>query len=185
MRSGNYMSKMGIKPISIPSGVTIEVKDGVATVRGSKGELKQPVPEFTTINIADGEVTVDRKGNSRQAKANHGLARSLINNMIIGVSNGFEKKLELVGTGYRVASKGAGLSITVGFSHPVEIDPVPGVNFSIEGNNVIIVQGIDKQLVGQIAADIRKIRPPEPYNGKGIRYQGEYVRRKAGKTAVA
>lgn len=179
------MSKIGIKPVSIPSGVTVEVKDDIIVVRGSKGELKHNLPEFTKIEVADNEATVSRSSNQRQARANHGLARSVLNNMVIGVSQGYTKKLELVGTGYRVAPKGAGLTITVGFSHPVEIDPVSGIKFSTEGNNVIVVEGIDKQLVGQIAADIRKIRPPEPYNGKGIRYQGEYVRRKAGKTAVA
>lgn len=179
------MSKIGRKPISIPSGVTVEVQNNQMIVRGPKGELRQDLPTMTLIKLEDGEATIERAGNSRQARANHGLTRSLLENMVVGVTDGFEKKLELVGTGYRVAAKGAGLTITVGFSHPVDVDPVPGVKFAVEGNNIITVFGIDKQLVGQVAANIRRIRPPEPYKGKGIRYQGEYVAIKPGKTAVA
>lgn len=178
------MSKIGRKPITVPSGVTVELQDNILVIRGSKGELRQEMPLYTTFEITDGELVVSRQNDSRQARANHGLVRSLINNMVEGVSNGYTKRLELVGTGYRVAMKGAGLTLTVGFSHPVNIDPVPGITFGVEGNTTVIVQGIDKHLVGQVAANIRKVRPPEPYKGKGIRYQDEQVRRKQGKTAV-
>jgi len=179
------MSRIGRTPITIPSGVTVELQDKTVVVRGSKGELKLDLPTFTSLDIAEGEVNVARTNNSRQARANHGLARSLIQNLVEGVSEGFTKRLELVGTGYRASMKGAGISMTLGFSHPVEIPAVPGITLSLEGNNIVIVQGIDKQLVGQVAADIRKFRPPEPYKGKGIRYEGEQVRRKQGKATAA
>jgi large subunit ribosomal protein L6 len=181
----DYMSRIGRTPITIPSGVTVELQDKTVVVRGSKGELKLDLPTFTSLDIAEGEVNVARTNNSRQARANHGLARSLIQNLVEGVSEGFTKRLELVGTGYRASMKGAGISMTLGFSHPVEIPAVPGITLSLEGNNIVIVQGIDKQLVGQVAADIRKLRPPEPYKGKGIRYEGEQVRRKQGKATAA
>ncbi len=178
------MSRIGRKPITIPSGVTVEMQNDQVVVRGSKGELKTLMPEFTKFVITEGELLVERSKDSRQARANHGLARSLIENMVVGVSQGFEKRLELVGTGYRAAMKGAGLNLTVGFSHPVEVAPVPGITFSLDGNTTIVITGIDKHLLGQVSANIRKIRPPEPYKGKGIRYSDEQVRRKQGKTAV-
>jgi len=179
------MSRIGRKPITIPSGVTVEMQNDQVVVRGSKGELKTLMPEFTKFVITEGELLVERSKDSRQARANHGLARSLIENMVVGVSQGFEKRLELVGTGYRAAMKGAGLNLTVGFSHPVEVAPVPGITFSLDGNTTIVITGIDKHLLGQVSANIRKIRPPEPYKGKGIRYEGEHVRVKPGKKAKA
>jgi len=178
------MSRIGRKPITIPSGTTVEVQNDELVVRGSKGELRCPLPQYTSFEITEGELIVNRSKNLRQARANHGLTRSLIANMVEGVTSGFEKKLELVGTGYRASMKGAGLNLTVGFSHPVEFAAVPGVTFSMDGNTTIIVKGIDKHLVGQVSANIRKIRPPEPYKGKGIRYSDEQVRRKQGKTAT-
>lgn len=178
------MSLIGRKPVILPSGVTVEVVGDQIVVRGGKGELKQVLAEFVTVTIQGGEVQVERVNDSRQARANHGLVRSLINNMVKGVSEGFERRLEMVGTGYRVAQKGVGLTLAIGFSHPVTIDPVPGITFSLEGNNIIIVRGIDKHLVGQVTANIRKIRPPEPYKGKGIRYSDEVVHRKQGKAAA-
>ena len=178
------MSRIGRKPITIPSGVTVEQQNNEVVVRGSKGELRIVLPEFITFQVTDGELHIERTKDSRQARANHGLARSLMDNMIVGVSQGFEKRLELVGTGYRAAMKGAGLNLTVGFSHPVDVEPVAGITFSMDGNTTIVVQGIDKHLVGQVAANIRKIRPPEPYKGKGIRYSDEQVRRKQGKADV-
>jgi large subunit ribosomal protein L6 len=178
------MSRIGRKPVTLPSGVTVEVVNNQIVVRGSKGELKQDLVEFVTLKTENGEVVIERENDSRQARANHGLIRSLVNNMVKGVSEGFERRLEMVGTGYRAAQKGAGLNLSIGFSHPVIVDPVPGITFSLEGNNIIIVNGIDKHLVGQVSANIRKIRPPEPYKGKGIRYVDEVVRRKQGKAAA-
>lgn len=180
----DYMSRIGRTPITIPSGVTVELQDKIVVVRGSKGELKIDLPDFTNLEIAEGKVNVTRSNNSRQARANHGLTRSLIQNLVEGVSQGFIKRLELVGTGYRASMKGAGLNLTLGFSHPVEVEAVPGITFGIEGSNIVIVQGVDKHLVGQVAANIRKLRPPEPYKGKGIRYEGEQVRRKQGKATA-
>lgn len=178
------MSKIGRTPVSIPSGATIEQRDGEILVRGPKGELRQSLPKFVTIKIEDNEVVVTRANDSRQAKANHGLVRSLIANMVVGVTDGYQKKLELVGTGYRAAMKGAGLTLTIGFSHPVEVPAVAGIQFQVEGSNIIMISGTDKQLVGQVAADIRKIKPPEPYKGKGIKYVDEVIRRKQGKSTV-
>lgn len=178
------MSRIGRKPVTLPSGVTVEVVNNQIVVRGSKGELKQDLAEFVTLKVENGEVMIERENDSRQARANHGLVRSLVNNMVQGVNEGFERRLEMVGTGYRAAQKGAGLNLSIGFSHPVVIDPVPGVTLALEGNNIIIVRGIDKHLVGQVSANIRKIRPPEPYKGKGIRYVDEVVRRKQGKAAA-
>jgi large subunit ribosomal protein L6 len=179
-----YMSRIGRKPITLPAGVTIEMQGQEVVVRGTKGELRQVMPLFTSFEVKEKEIEVARANNTRQARANHGLARSLIANMITGVSAGFTRKLELIGTGYRAAMKGSDLNLTVGFSHPVIFAAVPGIKLSAEGNTTVIVEGIDKHMVGQVAANIRKIRPPEPYKGKGIRYEGEYVRRKQGKTAA-
>lgn len=179
-----YMSRIGRKPVTLPSGVTIEVINNQIVVRGSKGELKQDMVEQVSLKVENDEVIVERSGDGRQARANHGLIRSLVNNMIKGVSEGFERRLEMVGTGYRAAQKGTSLNLAIGFSHPVIVDPTPGITLSLEGNNIIIVRGNDKHDVGQMAANIRKIRPPEPYKGKGIRYIDEVVRRKQGKAAA-
>jgi large subunit ribosomal protein L6 len=178
------MSKIGKKPVQIPAGVTFELANLVLTVKGPKGQLTEAIPAGVTIELKDNEAFVDVTGVSNQDRANHGLARSLFNNMVEGVANGYVRKLEMVGTGYRVAKKGQNLVLSIGFSHPVEVVPTPGITLDIEGNTIIVVSGISKHMVGQMTANIRRIRPPEPYKGKGIRYQDEVVRRKAGKTTA-
>ncbi len=178
------MSRIGVIPVKIVDGVTVSVAESVVAIKGSKGQLSVPVLKGITVEVKDDQVVVDRKDDEIQTKAFHGLTRSLIDNAVIGVSRGYKKTLKLVGTGYRVAAKGTGLSVTVGYSHPVDIDAPEGVKVTAEGNDTIHVEGIDKQLVGQVAANIRKIKPPEPYKGKGIRYEDEVVRRKAGKTGA-
>lgn len=178
------MSKIGKKSVQIPSGVTFELAAGVLTVKGPKGQLSEAIPAGVAIELKENEAFVTVAGTSNQDNANHGLARSLFNNMVEGVTQGFVRKLEMVGTGYRVAKKGVNLVLSIGFSHPVEIVPTPGITLDIEGNTVIVVSGISKHAVGQMAANIRRVRPPEPYKGKGIRYQDEVVRRKAGKTTA-
>jgi large subunit ribosomal protein L6 len=178
------MSKIGNKPIALPSGVTVSVNGDVVEIKGSKGTLTVNLIKGITVEVADDQVLVKRANDEIQTKANHGLIRSLINNQIIGVSEGYKKTLKLIGTGYRVTAKGQGLSLAVGFSHPIEVDATQGVTFTLEGNDTINIEGIDKQAVGQVAANIRKVRPPEPYNGKGIRYIDEEVIRKAGKAAI-
>lgn len=177
------MSRIGKKPVAIPPGVTVTVAGDRIMVKGPKGELSESMYPGIGVSVENGEVVVTRKANDPQHRASHGLIRSLIENMVIGVTKGFEKKLELMGTGYRVTAKGAGLSLSLGFSHPVEVDAIPGITFRVEGNNKITVSGISKYAVGQISAKIRELRPPEPYKGKGIRYEGEVVRRKPGKAA--
>ncbi len=178
------MSKIGKKNISIPVQVTVTVSNNEVIVRGPKGELKTSLESGIKIKIENNEVIVERKNDLKQSRANHGLVRSLIANNIMGVTEAFKKTLKLVGTGYRVTSAGAGLSMTLGFSHPVTVAAVPGITFKVEGNDTIHVEGIDKQLVGQVAADIRNLRPPEPYLGKGIRYSDEQVKTKPGKTVA-
>lgn len=173
------MSRIGNKPVDIPENVTVAVDNGLLTVKGSKGELTQLLPQGVSIDVTDGQVIVKRE--SEMYKPVHGLVRSLLSNMVVGVSQGYVKKLELVGTGYRARKQGQGLVISAGYSQPVEYTSPKEVELVTEGDTVIAVSGIDKQLVGQVAAEIRKIRPPEPYKGKGIRYQGEVIRRKAGK----
>ncbi len=184
------MSRIGNKPVSLPKGVEVSTKDGELVVKGSKGTLTQKLPEGITFELEDGVATLKRASDSRQHKALHGLIRSLLANMVEGVSNGFQKSLDLVGVGYRVAANGKGLTLSVGFSHPVEIDAVDGVDFEVIVDNRakinrVLVKGIDKQLVGQVAANIRSVRPPEPYKGKGIRYTDEHIVRKAGKAGKA
>lgn len=179
------MSRIGRAPISIPSGITVTNVNNTVIVKGSKGELTQVIPANVSLEINDQTVLVKRANDDKQTKANHGLIRSLINNMVQGVATGYLKKLELIGTGYRARKQGNDLVITVGYSHPVEYKAKPGIVLDTEGETVIVVSGIDKQAVGQSAAEIRKIRKPEPYKGKGIRYQGEIIRRKAGKAAKA
>lgn len=179
------MSRIGKLPIPVPAGVEVSI-DGLAiTVKGPKGELTRTMPEGVEVvnNSDDNTVVVNRLGDSPDERARHGLVRALVANMIEGVSDGFNRALELVGVGYRAASRGADLELQVGFSHPVVIEAPQGISFEVPQATRVVVSGIDKELVGQIAANIRKVRPPEPYKGKGIRYEGEHVRRKAGKAA--
>jgi len=175
------MSRIGKLPIPLPTGVTVEVNGQDVAVKGPKGELKITVSESIKVAIEDGNVIVSRPDDEAVSKSLHGLTRSLIANNVHGVSEGFTKNLEIVGTGYRAAAKGSGIELSLGFSHPVIVNPPAGVSLAVEGNTKIIVSGIDKQAVGELAANIRKLRKPEPYKGKGVRYEGERVRRKAGK----
>ncbi len=179
------MSRIGKKTISVPSGVTVTVQPTQVTVAGPKGSLVAPLFEGITVAVADALVTVSRTNEEIQTRAYHGLVRSLIACNIKGVTEGYKKTLKLVGTGYRVTQKGAGLSLAVGYSHPVDVAAMPGITLKVEGNDTIAIDGIDKQLVGQVAADIRAIRPPEPYKGKGVRYENEVVKTKPGKTAAS
>jgi large subunit ribosomal protein L6 len=175
------MSRIGRMPIDVPSGVTVTIDGSDVLVKGPKGELSLTVAEPIQVALEENQVVVTRPNDERLAKSLHGLTRTLISNNIIGVTEGYEKKLEVVGTGYRVAAKGQSLELSLGFSHSVTVDPPEGISFAVEGNDKITVSGIDKQAVGEVAANIRKIRKPEPYKGKGVRYAGEVVRRKAGK----
>jgi large subunit ribosomal protein L6 len=177
------MSRIGRRPIEVPAGVIVSVDPGRVTVSGPKGELRQQVPQRMEITQEEGTITVARPTERGEDRALHGLTRTLIANMVEGVTNGFEKRLEIQGVGYRAALSGSDLELQVGYSHPVKIKPREGVSFEVPIPTQIIVRGIDKQVVGQTAAEIRKVRPPEPYKGKGIRYEGEYVRRKVGKRA--
>jgi large subunit ribosomal protein L6 len=175
------VSRIGRKPIPIPSGVTVDVADASVTVKGSKGTLVQPFNPDLTVRVDDGNVLVERPDDQRDHRALHGLTRTLIANMVEGVTQGYTKSLEIVG--YRCQQTGAGVTLQVGFSHNVEMKPLEGVQLEVEGNNRIHVRGIDKQAVGQVAALIRSVRPPDAYKGKGIRYAGEMVRLKPGKSA--
>ncbi|CAB4888790.1 MAG: 50S ribosomal protein L6 [Actinobacteria bacterium] len=175
------MSRIGRLPIDIPSGVTVSVDNALVTVKGPKGELSLTVASPIEVAIAETQVLVTRPNDERMSRSLHGLTRTLINNQIIGVTEGYTKRLEVVGTGYRVAAKGSSLEFALGYSHSITVDPPAGIAFEVEGQNKVIVSGIDKQAVGEVAANIRKLRKPEPYKGKGIRYEGEHVRRKAGK----
>jgi large subunit ribosomal protein L6 len=177
------VSRIGKQPIPIPSGVEVKIDGSTVTVKGPKGELSRTFSEDMTIKLEDGEVTVTRPSDERTHRALHGLTRSLLANMVTGVSAGFSKRLEIVGVGYRAALKGSDLEMQLGFSHPVLITAEPGIAFEVPAPTRITVSGIDKQRVGQIAAEIRGWRPPEPYKGKGVRYEGEHVRRKLGKAA--
>ena len=177
------MSRIGRLPIAVPAGVTVTIDDNnLVTVKGPKGTLSQLVHPDITVKHEGAEILVTRPSDDKQHRALHGLTRSLINNMVVGVSTGFEKKLEIVGTGYRAQMDGKDLVLNVGYSHPVRFPKMDGIEFETPAPTKITVKGIDKQKVGQIAADIRKTRAPEPYKGKGIRYEGEFVRRKEGKT---
>jgi len=176
------MSRIGRLPIEIPAGVTVTADDQVVTVKGPKGELTLTVASPIEVNIEDGQVLVTRPDDERESRSLHGLTRTLIANQIIGVTQGYTKGLEIVGTGYRVAQKGTAVEFALGFSHPVVVEPPAGISLTVEGNTKLTVSGIDKQAVGEVAANIRKIRKPEPYKGKGVRYAGENVRRKAGKS---
>jgi large subunit ribosomal protein L6 len=177
------MSRIGKKPIEVPSSVNVAISAGRVQVNGPLGELSQRVPTRMKIEQRDGEIVVERPTERGDDRALHGLTRTLVANMVEGVTKGFEKRLEIQGVGYRAALKGTTLELSVGYSHPVSIEPRQGISFEVPVPTQIVVKGIDKQAVGQIAAEIRKVRPPEPYKGKGIRYEGEYVRRKVGKRA--
>jgi large subunit ribosomal protein L6 len=177
------MSRIGKQPIELPSGVNVAISPGRVQVNGPLGELSQNVPVRMQIDQEDGTLVVKRPTERGDDRALHGLTRSLVANMVEGVTKGFEKRLELQGVGYRAALRGTDLELNVGFSHPVVIKPPQGVSFEVPDATSVLVKGIDKQQVGEIAAQVRKVRPPEPYKGKGIRYEGEYVRRKVGKRA--
>ena len=177
------MSRIGKRPIEVPSGVTVQLEPGRVAVVGPLGSLQQEIPLRMQIAQDDGVVTVTRPTERGEDRALHGLTRTLIANMVEGVTNGFEKRLEIQGVGYRAALSGTDLELQVGYSHSVKIKPRQGIEFEVPVPTQVIVRGIDKQAVGQTAAEIRRVRPPEPYKGKGIRYEGEYVRRKVGKRA--
>ena len=177
------MSRIGRKPVPVPDGVDIDVGPGVVSVKGPKGELTQVISRDMKVAIEDGTLTVERPTDRGEHRALHGLTRSLIANMVEGVTTGYEKRLEIQGVGYRAALAGRNLNLSVGYSHAVQIEAPEGVQFEVPQQTEVIVRGIDKQAVGEIAARIRRVRPPEPYKGKGIRYAGEQVRRKVGKRA--
>jgi large subunit ribosomal protein L6 len=177
------MSRIGKQPIAIPSGVEVGLDGTRVSVKGPRGTLEQVFHADMRIVMEDGTLRVERPSDERLHRSLHGLTRTLLANMVEGVTNGFEKRLEIVGVGYRAALKGSDLELSVGYSHPVTFRPPAGIEFEVPAPNRITVRGIDKQLVGEVAAEIRKIRKPEPYKGKGIRYEGEYVRKKAGKAA--
>ena len=176
------MSRIGRLPIEIPAGVDVSVDGSDVKVKGPKGELSLTVASPIEVRIEDGSVLVTRPDDERASRSLHGLTRTLIANQILGVTQGYSKGLEIVGTGYRVAAKGNGVEFALGFSHPITVEPPAGITFAVEGNNRLTVSGIDKQAVGEVAANIRKLRKPEPYKGKGVRYAGEVVRRKSGKS---
>ena len=178
------MSRIGKAPIPLPSGVTVTVEPEIVAITGTRGELSQRVHSAMSVKVSDGVINVSRPSDSRQHRSLHGLTRSLVANMVIGVTEGFQKSLDLVGVGYRVQQSGEGIVLQVGFSHPVNIKPLPGVTLEVEGNNRINVSGNDKQTVGEVAAQIRKVRPPNAYTGKGVRYSDERVRLKPGKSAA-
>ena len=181
------MSRIGKLPVSVVSGVTVTVSGNVISVKGGKGDLSFSFPAGISAQVEDSSVIINRKGDEKEVKALHGLSRAMVANMVEGVSTGFEKKLEIIGVGYRASASGKKIDLTLGFSHPVSLTAPDGVEVKMSEDktekNIILVQGADKQAVGEFAANIRKLRKPEPYKGKGIRYLGEYVRRKAGKSA--
>ena len=176
------MSRIGNKVITIPAGVEVNINDNFATVKGPKGELKQQFDKDMTFNIEGNEITVVRPSDSKRHRTVHGTTRAILANMVEGVSTGFKKELELIGVGYRAQMQGKKLVLSVGYSHPVEFEEIEGITLGVEGNTKVSIEGINKEVVGQYAAKVRAVRPPEPYKGKGIRYVGEYVRRKEGKT---
>ena len=176
------MSRIGRLPIDIPAGVTVTIDGQQVAVKGPKGELALVIAAPIAATVEENQVLVTRPDDERTSRSLHGLTRTLIANQIIGVTTGYSKSLEVVGTGYRVAAKGSGVEFALGYSHPISVEPPAGITFTVEGNNKLTVNGIDKQAVGEVAANIRKLRKPEPYKGKGVRYAGEVVRRKAGKS---
>jgi len=179
------MSRVGKMPITVPQGVDVRIEGTRVTVKGPKGELSRDLDPEMRIEQKDGQVFVSRPSEQPRHRAMHGLTRTLVANMVAGVTDGFSKTLELQGVGYRAQMQGQDLVLAIGYSHPVNVPPPPGIEFEVDGTSKIIVKGINREHVGQAAADVRKIRPPEPYKGKGIRYAGEYVRRKAGKAGKA
>ena len=176
------MSRIGRLPIDVPGTVTVTIEGQDVTVKGPKGELSLTVANPIEVKLEEGQVLVTRPDDERVSRSLHGLTRTLIANQIVGVTEGYSKGLEVVGTGYRVQSKGNGVEFALGYSHSITVEPPAGITFEVEGNNKLTVKGIDKQAVGEVAANIRKLRKPEPYKGKGVRYAGEVVRRKAGKS---
>lgn len=179
------MSRIGRMPITVPQGVTVEVNKSTVRVKGPKGELSRSFDPDMQISLEDGTLIVQRPTDRRRHRALHGLTRSLLSNMVVGVSEGFVRRLEIQGVGYRAGLQGEDLVLNVGYSHPVVVEPPDGISFQVEKNyREISVSGVDKEMVGEMAARIRRVRPPEPYKGKGIRYEGEYVRRKAGKAGA-
>ncbi len=181
---GANMSRIGKKPVAVPSGVKVEIDGAHVTVKGPNGELSRTLPVEIKLELEGDQISFTRPSDQTRHRALHGLTRSLVNNMVDGVSKGFSKKLEIQGVGYRAEATPGGVRVLVGYSHPVDYKAPDGIKISVEGSNIVKVDGIDKEMVGQVAAEIRKIRPPEPYKGKGIRYQGEHVRRKAGKAGA-
>jgi len=180
------MSRIGKLPVAVPNGVNVTLGDGEVSVKGPKGELSQHIlKQVVDVKLEDGKVVVERKGDAKPHRSAHGLTRTLIANMVEGVSKGFRKSLEIQGVGYRAAKAGEKLNLSLGYSHPVVFEAPAGITLSVEGQNKIHVEGIDKQQVGQVAAKIRGLRPPEPYKGKGIRYEGEVIRKKLGKAGKA
>lgn len=178
------MSRIGKMPITVPAGVTVTIEDNHVTVKGPKGELTRQINKNMKLTMDNGVITVERPDDEKESRSLHGLSRTLINNMIIGVTQGFSKTLEINGVGYRAAKQGPNINFTLGFSHPVVKEPPAGITFEVPAPNKIVVSGADKEVVGAVAADIRTLRPPEPYKGKGIRYEGEHVRRKIGKAGA-
>jgi large subunit ribosomal protein L6 len=177
------MSRIGRKPIDVPSGVDVAIEGTTVRVKGPRGSLEQRVSPDMTVRLTDGVVTVERPTDRGDHRALHGLTRTLIANMVQGVTAGFERRLEIQGVGYRAQARGSSIEFALGYSHPITVDPPAGIEFEVPAPTQIVVRGIDKQAVGQVAANIRRLRPPEPYKGKGIRYQGEQVLRKVGKRA--
>ena len=178
------MSRIGKRPVEIPNGVTVEVTENTVAVKGPKGELRRTLPQEMSVALENGTVAVTRPSDEKRHKALHGLSRTLVANMVEGVSKGFVKVLEIQGVGYKAEAKPYGVNLIVGFSHPVKYEAPKGIKISVENNTTVKIEGADKETVGQVAAELRSVRPPEPYKGKGIRYQGEQVRRKAGKTGA-
>jgi large subunit ribosomal protein L6 len=178
------MSRIGKKPVTLPKGVTLDLQGQVVAVKGPKGELRRTLHPEMQLSLADGNFTVARPSEEKRYKALHGLTRTLVQNMVDGVSKGFSKTLEIQGVGYKAETKPYGVNLIVGFSHPVKYEAPKGIKISVENNTTVKIEGADKEAVGQVAAELRAVRPPEPYKGKGIRYQGEQVRRKAGKTGA-
>jgi large subunit ribosomal protein L6 len=178
------MSRIGKKPVTLPKGVTLDLQGQVVAVKGPKGELRRTLHPEMQLSLADGNFTVARPSEEKRHKALHGLTRTLVQNMVDGVSKGFSKTLEIQGVGYKAEAKPYGVNLVVGFSHPVKYEAPKGIKISVENNTTVKIEGADKEAVGQVAAELRAVRPPEPYKGKGIRYQGEQVRRKAGKTGA-
>ncbi|MGH8933152.1 MAG: 50S ribosomal protein L6 [Egibacteraceae bacterium] len=177
------MSRIGKNPVPVPDGVEVSLEGRTLRVKGPRGELEQEIHPDVTVTIADGQITVTRSDNEREHRALHGLFRSLIANMVSGVTDGYQRRLEIVGVGYRAAKQGDGLRLLLGYSHPIEVDAPEGITFDVPTPTRITVSGASKQQVGQVAANIRALRKPEPYKGKGVRYEGEQVRRKSGKAA--